>query len=76
MRGLICEDHPLMRETLVGAVRDSWTDLQLEEAGDNPAARAQAEAWPDFCSADLAMSGAGPLAGTAGLRARLTPPSS
>jgi len=70
MRGLICDDHPLMREALVGAIRDRWPDLQLEEVGDYPAAWAQAEAQPDFCLVDLAMPGADPVAGIAGLRTR------
>lgn len=70
MRGLICDDHPLMREALAGAMRDRWPDLILDEAGDYPQAWAQAEAGPDFCLVDLDMPGAEPAPGLAGLRAR------
>jgi len=70
MRGLICDDHPMMREALVGAIHDRWPDLELSEAGDYPAAWAEAEAQPAFCLVDLAMPGAEPVAGIAGLRSR------
>lgn len=70
MRGLICDDHPLMREALATAMRDRWPDLILDEAGDYPAAWTLADAGPDFCLVDLAMPGAEPVAGLAGLRAR------
>jgi DNA-binding NarL/FixJ family response regulator len=70
MRGLICDDHPLMRQALVAAMRDRWPDLILDEAGDYPSAWAYAEAGPHFCLVDLGMPGAEPLAGLAGLRAR------
>jgi DNA-binding NarL/FixJ family response regulator len=70
MRGLICDDHPLVREAIAGALRDRWPNLSLEEAGDYPAAWACADAQPDFCLVDLAMPGAEPAAGVAGLRAR------
>lgn len=70
MRGLICDDHPLMREALASAMRDQWPDVSLAECGDYPAAWAQADAQPDFCLVDLSMPGAEPLPGLAGLRAR------
>ncbi|WP_332768646.1 response regulator transcription factor [Phenylobacterium sp.] len=70
MRGLICDDHPLMREALVAAVRDRWPTLVVDEAGDFPTAWASAEAGVDFCLVDLGMPGAEPLAGLAGLRER------
>lgn len=70
MRGLICDDHPLMREALAAAVRARWPGLQVEEAGDYPQAWAVAEAGVDFCLLDLDMPGAAPLAGVAGLRQR------
>ena len=71
MRGLICDDHPLMREALAGVMRDRWPDLVLDEAGDYPAAWAAAEAGAlDFCVADLGMPGSDPLPGLAGLVAR------
>ncbi|WP_296595986.1 response regulator transcription factor [Phenylobacterium sp.] len=70
MRGLICDDHPLMREALAAAMRDRWPGLDLAEAGDYPAAWALAETRPDLCLVDLGMPGAEPLEGLAGLRAR------
>jgi len=70
MRGLICDDHPLMREALAGAMRDRWPDLILDEADDYRTAWTQADAGPDFCLVDLGMPGAEPVAGLAGLRAR------
>jgi len=70
MRGLICDDHPLMREALAGALRDRWPDLALDEAGDYPAAWAAAERGPDLCVVDLDMPGATPVAGVTGLRIR------
>lgn len=70
MRGLICDDHPLMREALVAAMRDRWPDVSLTACGDYPTAWAAAEAQPDFCLLDLSMPGAEPLPGLAGVRAR------
>lgn len=70
MRGLICDDHPLMREALAGAMRERWPEVELDEAGDYPAAWAAAETGPDFCLVDLSMPGAEPLEGLAGIRAR------
>lgn len=70
MRGLICDDHPLMREALVAAMRVRWPDVALDEAGDYPAAWALAESGPDFCLVDLSMPGGDPLEGLAILRAR------
>lgn len=68
MRGLICDDHPLMREALVAALRGRWPALSLDEAGDYPAAWALAEKAPDFCLVDLNMPGSEPLDGLAALR--------
>lgn len=70
MRGLICDDHPLMREAVVGAVRDRWPGLTLDEAGDYPGAWTLAEAGPAFCLVDLDMPGADPVAGLTALRER------
>jgi two-component system nitrate/nitrite response regulator NarL len=70
MRGLICDDHPLMREALAGAMRDRWPGLVLDEAADYPQAWAHADAGPDFCLVDLDMPGAQPIAGLAELKAR------
>ncbi len=70
MRGLICDDHPLMREALAGAMRDRWPSLALAQAVDFPSAWTLAEAGADLCLIDLDMPGAPPLDGLAGLRAR------
>lgn len=70
MRGLICDDHPLMREALTAAMRDRWPDVVLDECGDWPGAWAKAEGVPDFCLVDLSMPGADPIAGLTELRAR------
>lgn len=70
MRGLICDDHPLMRQALVAALRARWPGAAFEQASDYPTAWDLAAAAPDFCLVDLAMPGAAPEAGVAGLRAR------
>jgi len=70
MRGLICDDHPLMREALAASMQDRWPDVTLVECGDFPTAWAAAEAGPDFCLVDLSMPGADPLTGLGGLRSR------
>lgn len=70
MRGLICDDHPLMREALAMAMRERWPEIDLAEAGDYPSAWAIAEAQPDFCLVDLSMPGADPIEGLSGLRTR------
>lgn len=70
MRGLICDDHPLVREALAAAVRERWPGVVLTEAGDFPAAWALASDAPDFALVDLAMPGADPVTGIAGLRER------
>jgi DNA-binding NarL/FixJ family response regulator len=69
VRGLICDDHPLMRDALVSTIQDRWPDLVLESAGDFPSAWALAANQPDFCLVDLSMPGASPAAGVAGVRA-------
>lgn len=70
MRGLICDDHPLMREAVAGALRDRWPNLTVDEAADWPTAWSLAEAGPAFCLVDLDMPGADPVGGVSGLRAR------
>lgn len=70
MRGLICDDHPLMREALAAAMRERWPDVSLTVCGDYPSAWAEAEAQPDFCLVDLSMPGAEPIVGLEGLRDR------
>lgn len=70
MRGLICDDHPLMREAVAGALRDRWPNLTVDEAGDYPTAWSLAGRGPAFCLVDLDMPGAEPVAGMRSLRAQ------
>lgn len=69
MRGLICDDHPLMRAALAAAMQSRWPGLKLDEAGDYPSAWALAQYGPHFCLVDLSMPGSEPLEGLAALRA-------
>jgi two-component system, NarL family, nitrate/nitrite response regulator NarL len=64
---LICDDHVLVREALVGTVRMSWPSIEISEAGDFSSAWTKASAQPDFCIADLIMPGASPLVGIQGI---------
>lgn len=68
MRGLICDDHPLMRQALVGALTARWPSVRLEQASSFPEAWALAATTPDFCLIDLAMPGAEPVSGVARMR--------
>lgn len=68
MRGLICDDHPLMRDALVSSMRDRWPEVSLAVCGDYPSAWAEAESQPDFCLVDLSMPGAEPIEGLRRLR--------
>lgn len=64
---LICDDHALVREALVGAVKMNWPAAVVSEASDFPQAWARARSQPGFCIADLIMPGAAPLDGIKGL---------
>jgi DNA-binding NarL/FixJ family response regulator len=64
---LVCDDHALMREALVGTVRMAWPDTRIVEAETFHEAWAKAAQQPDFILADLAMPGADPLDGIDGL---------
>jgi DNA-binding NarL/FixJ family response regulator len=64
---LVCDDHALMREALVGTVRMAWPDTQIIEAATFPEGWEKAEQRPDYILADLAMPGADPLDGIDGL---------
>ena len=68
MRGLICDDHPLMRQALVASFRARWPGATFEEADCYPSAWMKARAAPDFCLVDLAMPGAEPVEGIARLK--------
>jgi DNA-binding NarL/FixJ family response regulator len=62
VRGLICDDHPLMRQAFMLALRARWPAVALDEAGSYPEAWARA-AGCDFGVVDLAMPGAPPVEG-------------
>lgn len=72
---LICDDHALVREALVGTVKMNWPDAVVTQASDFPDAWAQAQSQPDLCIADLVMPGASPMQGIQGIMqaAPLTP---
>ena len=64
---LICDDHALVREALVGSVKMNWPGAAVSEASDFPQAWARARSQPGFCIADLVMPGAAPLEGIKGI---------
>ena len=64
---LICDDHALVREALVGSVKMNWPGTVVSEASDFPQAWARARTQPGFCIADLVMPGAAPLDGIKGI---------
>jgi DNA-binding NarL/FixJ family response regulator len=64
---LICDDHVLVREALVGTVKMSWPAIKISEAGDFQSAWVSAGSQPDLCIADLIMPGATPLVGIQGI---------
>lgn len=69
MRGLICDDHPLMRQALLATLKARWPRALFDEADSFPDAWIKAQSAPDFCLVDLAMPGAEPIRGVKGLRA-------
>jgi two-component system, NarL family, nitrate/nitrite response regulator NarL len=60
---LICDDHAMMREALVGSVRLAWPGAAIAEAQDYPGAVAAARGMPDLIMCDLSMPGADPVPG-------------
>ena len=66
---LICDDHAMMRDALVGAVQQAFPEALLTEAHDFPSAWAAARARPDLILCDLVMPGADPEAGIARVQA-------
>jgi DNA-binding NarL/FixJ family response regulator len=68
LRGLICDDHPLMRQALLASFRARWPGVTFDEADCYPSAWVKARAAPDFCLVDLAMPGAEPVEGIARLK--------
>ena len=65
---LICDDHAMMREALVGVVVLAWPDAEVSQAADFPSAwAAAAAAPPSLIISDLIMPGAAPLDGVRGL---------
>jgi DNA-binding NarL/FixJ family response regulator len=69
-RVLICDDHPMVRQSLGATVRRLWPDAELLEAGDYRAAWTLAERAPDLMLVDLGMPGAEPVDGVRELLAR------
>ena len=66
---LICDDHAMMRDALVGAVQQAFPDALLAEAHDFPSAWIAARARPELIMCDLVMPGADPESGIAGVQA-------
>lgn len=64
---LICDDHALVREAVAGLVRRRWPEAGILQAGDYTEAWRLAGHAPDLAIVDLAMPGAGPLAGVGGI---------
>jgi DNA-binding NarL/FixJ family response regulator len=64
---LICDDHALVREAMVGTVSSGWPSVEIAEARDFPSAWVQAKNRPDICIADLVMPGAEPFDGIVGI---------
>ena len=69
-RILICDDHPMVRQSLASTMRRLWPDAEQFEAGDFPTSWAMADRAPDLILADLGMPGAEPIAGVGELLAR------
>ena len=66
---LICDDHAMMREALIGTIELGWPAARIAYAADYPAAWEQIAMRPDLCITDLAMPGAAPADGIARMRA-------
>lgn len=64
---LICDDHAMMREALVGVVALAWPDAEVSQAADFPSGWTAAAARPSLIVSDLIMPGAAPLDGVRGL---------
>lgn len=66
---LICDDHALIRDALATAIAARWPGVAIAQADDFPQGWASAaSAQPEVCVVDLAMPGADPREGIAGLR--------
>ena len=69
-RVLICDDHPMVRQSLAATVRRLWPDAELLEAPDFPTAWALAPRGAELILADLGMPGAAPVEGVRELLAQ------
>lgn len=67
---LICDDHAMMREAMMGNVALAWPDAAVSLAVDFPSASVAIAANPELCICDLVMPGASPVDGIAALRAQ------
>lgn len=65
---LICDDHALVREAIVGTLLGNWPDAKILEAGNFPEAWEAASNGFDLCICDLMMPGAEPMEGIAHLK--------
>ncbi|MCU0891366.1 MAG: response regulator transcription factor [Sandarakinorhabdus sp.] len=68
-RCLIADDHPLLRDSLAMLISTRWPAADVLTASSFPQAWSEAAHGPDLCLLDLAMPGAEPLAGIAGVQA-------
>jgi DNA-binding NarL/FixJ family response regulator len=69
-RVLICDDHPMVRQSLAATVRRLWPDAALLQAADFPTAWGLAAQGADLILADLGMPGAAPVDGVRELLAQ------
>jgi DNA-binding NarL/FixJ family response regulator len=64
---LICDDHALVREAMIGTIKMGWPTVVISEADNFPNAWEHAKRAPDLCIADLVMPGAQPFEGVVGI---------
>ena len=66
---LVCDDHPMMRSALAGAVTLAWPEAQISTAADFQSGISGAANNPALILCDLGMPGAEPLEGVAAVMA-------
>ena len=65
---LICDDHAIVREAIMGTLLANWPDAKISEAGNFPDAWDVAGNGFDLCICDLMMPGAEAMAGVERLK--------
>lgn len=65
---LVCDDHVLLREAIIGTLIGAWPNAQITEAGSFTASWSAAEQGHDLCICDLKMPGAEPMEGIARIK--------